>query len=214
MVFRIGSFLFFALVVLALLDVRAAEARPRSFYFDGINLSLNMGLLAPHSNTYPSPEDASLSLNTQVGLLTSGALGFWFSLPEGFRWRSELEAGYSRFQLSGQRSDSASQAGRGSITNVLVGWNNHIHFTDRFAAHQPYIGAGIGGAQFDIDYYNEGASFDRAPEWYFSASAVVGYQYRLTRQLGVGGFYRYYHLFSAPQDIGQSQVILLFSYGF
>jgi opacity protein-like surface antigen len=210
MVFRIITICF--LTLLLAMPAKAQSA----FYFDGINLRWSIGALVAHPYTYPSPEDENFKLHSRVGLITSAGLGFWFSLPEGLRWRSEVEGGYSRHSLVGfppLSSQQGTEQGRGTITNGLVHWNNYIHFTDRFAYHQPYAGFGVGAQRTDIDYYH-GQNFEEPQKWFFGLNVELGYTYRLTQQLGVGVGYRYSHLFSNPHKLKQSQVLFSISYGF
>ncbi len=186
--------------------------------FEGIYTSLRVGTFLDHSRrgriTVEDLEPRARSVRSQLGLETAFALGIWLRISD-VRMRSEFEVGYNRAQLearsrpTGLRGDE----GRGYKDGVLFLWSNYWNFLSRGSRHQPWAGFGIGGASqrrrfYFLRLYKEDFETD------FVLTGTIGYDYRLTDQLGVGVHYRYVHIFDQASASGQSQLRLGLIYGF
>ena len=203
------------LVLFALPDQLSARD-----WFEGLSASLRLGTFLDHPTggeiielINDLEEDGSdLSVRSQPGLDVSVALGLRLSFSESIRLRSEFEVGYQRGELEARVRDN-NEEGRGYKDAVLFLWNNYFYFLPRRSRHQPWVGFGLGGASqrwrfYFLEQYRDDFNTD------FALALALGYDYRLTDQLGVGVQYRYVHIFDRASDSKQSQIRAGLTYGF
>ena len=207
------------LLALSLLPERAAAQD----WFEGVYASMRSGVFISHPTSgrllLEDPESRSQSVTLSPGFDVAGALGVWLRF-RNIRLRSELEVGYQRGEIEARTRPAVLRGdeGRGYQDGILFLWNNYFNFLGRDSYHQPWVGFGLGGASQRQRFYWVGEQYKEDFKTNFAASLALGYDYRLTDQLGVGVSYRYTHIagsvFHRYNESRQSQMRLGISYGY
>ena len=220
--------------VMSFMMIGAIAFKPQSALarFDGLYIKAHIGALMAHptretititlinSETNQAQAQA-VTLKSRLGLSAGAALGLWLDFFQTSRFRMEWSLDYRNYELKGLPSNpslplnpslTSDAQGQGALTSLAIFWNNYLNLASHWQKHQPYLGFGFGVARNQHSYYYLFAR-DDSQEWDFGLNGSLGYDYRLTDQLGVGVHYRYSHFFASPA-LNQSEINITISYGF
>ena len=215
-----------AFVMMVMMGAIAFTPQSALARFDGLYMKAHIGALIAHplketititlinSETNQAQEQA-VTLKSTLGLSAGVALGLWLDFSRSYRFRMEWSLDYRNYELKGLPSNPSltlDAQGQGALTSLAIFWNNYLNLASHWQKHQPYLGFGLGVARNQHSYYYLFAR-DDPQEWDFGLNGSLGYDYRLTDQLGVGVHYRYSHFFASPA-LNQSEVNITISYGF
>ena len=158
-------------------------------WYTGINGGLNFQF--DQESTGPSRE---LDLDFDTGGTVGGQLGYRFHGTKFGRFRVEGELSYRQNDVDTIIFNGVERVGSGE-EEVVAGLMNLLYdFRIKPKRFKTFIGAGIGIASINADVaYSPGAFIDDS-DTTFAYQAMIGAEYRLTKELSLIGDARYFGL--------------------
>ena len=171
-----------ALAVLAALAVGSTAQAQEFTQPKGLYLGLGIGASLPSDSKVTGP-GVSTEIEYDKFIAAMATLGYSYSN----NLRSELELTYRENDASKVGTSSAT----GDITTVNPMMNLYYDFPG-MGRFTPYIGAGVGMANLDINNVSpvDGSRLSDS-DWVYAYQGIAGVGYQLTSNLGLFADYRY-----------------------
>lgn len=145
-------------------------------------------------------EDYSSNSHTELdnGYALSGAVGYNYG-----DWRTELEVAYRNNGVDKHKIGGTTLAGSDGETTSTAFMVNGYYDIPTGTAFTPYLGAGIGVAQVNInDYRAGGVKFADDDDTVFAYQGIAGVDYAINPNMGAFAEYKYFA--TSDVDIGNT----------
>ena len=157
---------------------------------EGLYVSGNIGFaMASDSDITDSTEPVTLTMEYDTGWALGGALGYDFN-----RFRVEGEISYQTNDIDKVGAMGVSLAASGDVSSLAFLINGYFDFVND-SAFTPYITAGLGYAQIDLNDFNvagSGESDYSDDDSVFAYQVGLGVGYAVTEKVTIDVKYRYF----------------------
>jgi len=157
---------------------------------EGLYVSGNIGFaMLSDSDITDSTEPVTLTMEYDTGWALGGALGYDFN-----RFRVEGEISYQTNDIDKVGAMGVSLAASGDVSSLAFLINGYFDFVND-SAFTPYITAGLGYAQIDLNDFNvagSGESDYSDDDSVFAYQVGLGVGYAVTEKVTIDVKYRYF----------------------
>ena len=157
---------------------------------EGLYVSGNIGFaMLSDSDITDSTEPVTLTMEYDTGWALGGALGYDFN-----RFRVEGEISYQTNDIDKVGAMGVSLAASGDVSSLAFLINGYFDFVND-SAFTPYITAGLGYAQIDLNDFNvagSGLSDYSDDDSVFAYQVGLGVGYAVTEKVTIDVKYRYF----------------------